>query len=101
MQITANSKRRKGGLYDDDNSGVGRLALTADNDHERRFLTAIYFMLGAPIAGPTPENRAERYQAVTKFMREWVGSFPEAAPNSWIYTRDEWLEKCAQEDAKK
>lgn len=98
MRIDAHSKRRNGGISAPDLKGVGRLALTADNDAEREFLSAIYFLIGAPIGGPTPEARAKVYNDARKVLDGWIKSFPKKAPDSWIYTRAEWLEKCAAEE---
>lgn len=73
MRIVAESKRRKGGISDDDNKGVGQIKLTADDDFEREFLTSIYVLLG----GRSPQAREHpQYAPSRQFMNEWAASFP-------------------------
>jgi len=66
MRIQASThKRGKGDVRED--QGVGRLALTADNDDEREFLTAVYRVLAA--------DDEQQEQGVAT-MRRFLSNFP-------------------------
>lgn len=69
MKYDARSRRRKGGLSDEDDKGCGYLAMTADTDEEREWLTAIYFV-NAP-ALPRNEKRKRELKALAT-IQKWV-----------------------------
>ena len=67
MRIQASTKRRGKGDIRDDN-GIGHLTLTAENDHEREFITSVYRIL--------VEDDKQQEQGVAT-MRRFLSDFPE------------------------
>jgi hypothetical protein len=67
MRIQASTRKRGGGDVRDD-AGVGRLALTADNNSEREFMTSVFRIVGAPDRNTQDKGIA--------WMREYLKSFP-------------------------
>lgn len=73
MRIQASThKRGKGDVRDD--RGVGRVALTADNDDEREFLTAIYRILAMD-----DKQQEQGVATIRRFLSEFPLE-PAAAP---------------------
>lgn len=67
MRIRASTRKRGRGDIRDDN-GIGHLTLTADNEREREFMTAVYRICGGDI-------REDQDKGVA-WMREYLKSFP-------------------------
>lgn len=60
MIYDARARRRKGGLSDADDLGCGYLAITAETDEERKWLTALY-LINAPVNAPAiPRNEGRK-----------------------------------------
>jgi hypothetical protein len=67
VRIQASTRLRGKGDIRDDN-GVGRIALTAESDNEREFITAVYRILA--------EDGEQQEQGVAT-MRRFLSDFPE------------------------
>jgi hypothetical protein len=68
MRIRASCGGRfKGGLHND--NGVGNLALKADNDRDREFMTSVYRII---YGNPDKESMNKG----VAWMREYLKSFP-------------------------
>lgn len=68
MRIRASTRKRGGGGDVRDDNGIGHLALTADNDREREFMTAVYRIVGGDTRGHQDKGVA--------WLREYLTSFP-------------------------
>lgn len=69
MKVRASTRLRGKGDIRDDN-GIGHLALTAENNDEREFITSVYRIL--------VEDGAEQEQGVAT-MRRFLSDFPDPA----------------------
>lgn len=72
-KVKGGGRYNGGGISDLDGMGVGKLALTADDADDRKFITSIYRCI-APVRPLTREQNAVDRAAV-KHLRGWLRYF--------------------------
>jgi hypothetical protein len=69
MIIEVATKRKKGGVSDADDRGVGMLKFSAEDEGERVFLTSLYFLFAPAI--PRNEGCKRELDAITR-LEDWL-----------------------------